>query len=66
MRFYFRILNDLGESYLRDENLDAAEKAFKESFEGLTIYLHKMHLSTFTVPLNVERVCLERSLFVSA
>lgn len=66
LRFYYRILNDLGESHLHNGDLDAAEQAFREAFDGLRNYLHAMHPVTFTVRLNIGRVCVERSLFAPA
>ncbi|CAI6334823.1 unnamed protein product [Periconia digitata] len=66
LRSYYRVLNDLGETYLRENNLDAAERAFKEAFQGLGRLLHEMHPATFTVRLNMGRVCAKRSLFASA
>lgn len=66
LRFYFRILNDLGEIYLRNNNLNQAEQIFKEAFDGQKEYLHESHPATFAVRLNIGRVCVERRRFASA
>ncbi|KAF2192916.1 hypothetical protein K469DRAFT_552357, partial [Zopfia rhizophila CBS 207.26] len=65
-RFYFRILNDLGETYLRNNNLNQAEQAFRQAFNGQKQYLHESHPATFAVRLNIGRVCAERLQFASA
>lgn len=65
-QIYFRILNDVGEIYLRKGNVDQAEKNFRTAFQGHTKVLHKMHPVTFAVRLNIGRVCVERSRFATA
>lgn len=65
-QIYFRILNDVGEIYLRKGDVDQAEKNFRTAFQGHTKDLHKMHPMTFAVRLNIGRVCVERSRFSTA
>ncbi|KAF5687138.1 tetratricopeptide repeat domain-containing protein [Fusarium circinatum] len=63
---YFRILNDLGEIYLRKKDLEKAEHNFSTAFYGHKKYLHEMHPATFAARLNMGRLCVEKSRFATA
>jgi hypothetical protein len=65
-QIYFRILNDVGEIYLRKNDVEQAEQNFRMAFDGHKKYLHEMHPPTFAVRLNIGRVCVERSRFATA
>ncbi|RSL52708.1 hypothetical protein CEP53_007989 [Fusarium sp. AF-6] len=65
-QIYFRILNDVGEIYLRKNDVEQAEQNFRRAFSGHKKYLHEMHPATFAVRLNIGRVCVERSRFSTA
>ncbi|RSL94588.1 hypothetical protein CDV31_014259 [Fusarium ambrosium] len=65
-QIYFRILNDVGEIYLRKNDVERAEQNFRRAFYGHKKYLHEMHPATFAVRLNIGRVCVERSRFSTA
>lgn len=65
-QIYFRILNDVGEIYLRKSDVEQAEQNFRMAFDGHKKYLHEMHPTTFAVRLNIGRVCVERSRFATA
>ncbi|RSL85524.1 hypothetical protein CEP51_003294 [Fusarium floridanum] len=65
-QIYFRILNDVGEIYLRKNDVERAEQNFRRAFSGHKKYLHEMHPATFAVRLNIGRVCIERSRFSTA
>jgi tetratricopeptide (TPR) repeat protein len=65
-QIYFRILNDVGEIYLRKNDVEQAEQNFRMAFDGHKKYLHEMHPTTFAVRLNIGRVCVERSRFATA
>ena len=66
MRFYFQILNDIGETYLRNNNVNQAEEIFRQAFDGQQQYLDESHPVTFAVRLNIGRVCVERFQFAAA
>lgn len=63
---YFRILNDVGEIYLRKNEVELADQNFQRAFDGHKKYLHEMHPTTFAVRLNIGRVCMARSSFATA
>lgn len=65
-QLYFRILNDVGEIYLRKGHVKQAEQNFRAAFHGHSEVLHKMHPATFAVRLNIGRVCVELSRFSAA
>ncbi|RSL87982.1 hypothetical protein CEP52_015349 [Fusarium oligoseptatum] len=65
-QIYFRILNDVGEIYLRKNDVEQAEQNFRRAFSGHKKYFHEMHPETFAVRLNIGRVCIERSRFSTA
>ncbi|RTE70507.1 hypothetical protein BHE90_015099 [Fusarium euwallaceae] len=65
-QIYFRILNDVGEIYLRKNDVEQAEQNFRRAFSGHKKYFHEMHPATFAVRLNIGRVCIERSRFSTA
>lgn len=63
---YFRILNDIGEVYLRRNEIDSAEQAFSTAFIGQMKFLPSLHPATFAARLNMGRVCVKRSQFAAA
>jgi tetratricopeptide (TPR) repeat protein len=63
---YFRIINDIGEIHLRQKNVDLAEQCFRTSFDGFKRCFYELHPVTFTVRLNMGRVCMEQSRYVTA
>lgn len=65
-KIYFRILNDVGEVYLRKGDVEQAEHSFAAAFEGHKKHLHEMHPATFAVRLNMGRACVERCRFSAA
>ncbi|KAI8654520.1 PNP-UDP-1 domain-containing protein [Fusarium keratoplasticum] len=65
-QIYFRILNDVGEIYLRKNDVEQAEQNFRMAFDGHKKYLHEMHPTTFAVRLNIGRVYVEWSRFATA
>ncbi|KAH7233738.1 uncharacterized protein BKA55DRAFT_695246 [Fusarium redolens] len=65
-QIYFRILNDIGEIHLRENNVEQAEHSFREAFNGHEKYFHTMHPATFAVRVNIGRVCVERSQYTTA